>query len=355
MASVTARSLSTGLTAAIIAAVAMSVTAAPGAIAAEPTPAAKAVIDYDTAGVKLSKPFRVAYLAECAQNTYCQARLKGVEDAAKKFGFEFKLFDANFNPADQLKQVQNSLAENFDGFIFAPTAAAPACSMWKQFLVPTGKPVVTVDLPMCGDIDYTAGLAGTVTMQRQGFFDAHVENAFASCKEPCKVAAVGGFVGSDLFNLWENAIKNAAAKYPNAKVVVDQPGNFDPRTTLRVIQDGLRAHPDISVVISPWDDMTRGAEQAITSVGKKPGTDVRIYSIGGTKDAVQRVKDGIYNSTSILLPYEESYYGAVALAMALDGKPVNAYIDEALLPTVTNGPGSIFITKENADKFSPNY
>jgi ABC-type sugar transport system substrate-binding protein len=82
---------------------------------------------------------------------------------------------------------------------------------------------------------------------------------------------------------------------------------------------------------------------------------VRIYSIGGTKDAVQRVKDGIYNSTSILLPYEESYYGAVALAMALDGKPVNAYIDEALLPTVTNGPGSIFITKENADKFSPNY
>jgi hypothetical protein len=33
--------------------------------------------------------------------------------------------------------------------------------MWKQFLVPTGKPVVTVDLPMCGDIDYTKGLAAT--------------------------------------------------------------------------------------------------------------------------------------------------------------------------------------------------
>jgi ABC-type sugar transport system substrate-binding protein len=192
-------------------------------------------------------------------------------------------------------------------------------------------------------------------MQRQAFFDAHVDNAFASCTGPCEVAAVGGFVGSDLFNLWEKAIQNGVAKHPNVKVVVDQPGNFDPRTALRVIQDGLRAHPDISVIISPWDDMTRGAEQAVTSAGKKPGVDVRIYSIGGTKDAVQRVKDGSYNSTSILLPYEESYFGGVALAMALEGKPVNAYIDEALLPAVVDGPGSVFITKDNADKISPNY
>ena len=326
-----------------------------GAAVAETTAAAQAVIAYDKAGQKLAKPARIAYLAECAQNAYCQARLHGIEDAAKKFGFEIKLFDANFSPADQLKQVQNAAAEKFDGYILGPTASAPACSMWKQFLVPTGKPVVTVDLPMCGDVDISKGLAATVTMQRQAFFDAHVETAFASCTEPCKVAAVGGFVGSDLFNLWETAIKKGLTKYPKVSVVVDQPGNFDPRTTLRVIQDGMNAHPDITVIISPWDDMTRGAEQAITSLGKKPGVDVRIYSIGGTKDGVQRVKDGVYNETSILLPYQEAYYAGVAMAMALEGKPVDGYIDEALLPVVTEGPGSIFITKSNADKFSPVY
>lgn len=101
--------------------------------------------------------------------------------------------------------------------------------------------------------------------------------------------------------------------------------------------------------------MTRGAEQAITSLGKKPGTDVRIYSIGATKDGIDRVKSGVYNETTALLPYQESYYGAVALVMALQGKPVNAYIDEALLPVITDGPGSIFITTENAGKLSPNY
>ena len=40
--------------------------------------------------------------------------------------------------------------------------------------------------------------------------------------------------------------------------------------------------------------------------------------------------------------------------MALEGKPVNGYVDEAELPAVTK-LGSIFVTKKNADQFKPNY
>lgn len=315
----------------------------------------EAVVAFDKTAKKLTKKIRIAYLSECGQNAYCTARLNGIKAAAAKYGFEFKDFAANFSPAAQLKHVQNATVEKFDGYILAPTAAAAACSMWKRYLVPTGKPVVSIDLPMCGDATYTKGLAATVTMQRQAYFNAHINNAFASCKKSCKVAAVGGFLGSDLFNLWEAAIKSGAAKYPNVKVVVDQPGNYDPRTAFRVIQDGLRAHADISVVVSPWDDMTRGVERAIKAAGKKPGSDVRIYSIGGTKAGLKQVMSGAYNGTTLLLPYEESYYGAVALIMALSGKPINGYIDEAKLPAVTKGPGTIFITKMNAAKVTPNY
>ena len=317
--------------------------------------AAKAVLEFDKSGTKPTKKYRIAYVTECVQNPYCQARLQGLKDAAAKYGFDFKIFDANFNPAEQLKQAQNAVAEGFDGYLFAPAASAPGCSTWKQFLVPTGKPVVSLDLPMCGDADYTAGLAATVTMQSQSYFDAHLENAFASCSGPCKSAAIGGFVGSDLFNFWEAAIKKAADKHKNVTVVVDQPGNFDPATALRVMQDGLRAHPDIQVAVSPWDDETRGIAQAIDNAGKKAGTDVRIYSIGATKDGVEKVKQGTYTGVTVLLPWEESYYAAVALVMALEGHPVNGYVNEADLPRVTDGPGTVFITKANADKFSPNY
>jgi ABC-type sugar transport system substrate-binding protein len=226
--------------------------------------------------------------------------------------------------------------------------------MWMRFLKPTGKPVVTLDVPMCKDADYTPGVAATVTMVRQAFFDAHVDFAFRSCQGACKVAAIGGFTGSDLFTIWERAIAQGEAKFPNVQVVSDQPGNFDPRVASRVIGDVLRAHPDLDIVISPWDDMTRGAQQAIEAAGKQPGTDVRIYSTGATKVGVERVAQGAWNETSIFLPFEESYYAAVAMMMALAGQPLNAYVNEAELPAVTD-LGSIHVTRENAARFEPNY
>jgi ABC-type sugar transport system substrate-binding protein len=316
--------------------------------------AASKVLAFDKSAPKPAKKYRVAYLAECTDNPYCATRLKGIREAAKKYGFEFKVFDANFTPQAQLRQVQDAVAQGFDGYVFAPVAAAPGCAMWKSLLKPTGKPIVTLDVPMCKDPDYTPGVAGTVTMVRQKFFNDHVDNAFRSCTAPCKVAAIGGFTGSDLFTLWERAIAQGEAKYPNVKVVSDQPGNYDPRVALRVVGDALRANPDIDVVISPWDDMTRGAEQAIVAAGKTPGKDVRIYSTGATKVGVQRVKQGVWHETSIFLPFEESYYAAVALMMALQGKPVNAYVNEAHMPAVTE-LGSIYVTKSNADAFRPGY
>jgi galactofuranose transport system substrate-binding protein len=312
------------------------------------------VLAFDKTGAKPAKKYRVAYLAECTDNPYCETRLEGIQAAAKKYGFEFKVFDANFTPQKQLAQVQDAVAQGFDGYVFAPVAAAPGCSMWKSLLKPTGKPIVTLDVPMCDDPDYTPGVAATVTMVRQAFFNAHVDNAFRTCTSGCKVAAIGGFTGSDLFKLWERAVAQGKAKFPKVQVVSDQPGNYDPRVALQVIGDALRAHPDIDLVISPWDDMTRGAEQAIVAAGKEPGKDVRIYSTGATKVGLQRVQQGAWNETSIFLPFEESYYAAVALMMALDGKPVNAYVNEAEMPPVIS-LGSLYVTKENAARFRPNY
>jgi ABC-type sugar transport system substrate-binding protein len=327
-----------------------------GQSATEPKhfPATSKVVAFDTTATKPAKKYRIAYLAECTSNPYCAARLKGMQAAASKYGFDFKVFDANFNTQAQLGQVQNAVTQGFDGYVFAPVAAAPGCTMWKSFLKPTGKPVVTLDVPMCQHADYTPGVAATVTMVRQKFFNDHVDNAFRSCKSKCKVAAIGGFTGSDLFTLWERAIEQGKAKFPNVQVVSDQPGDYDPRVALRVMGDALRANPDIDVLITPWDDMTRGAEQAIVAAGKKPGKDVRIYSTGATKAGVQRVQQGAWNETSIFLPFEESYYAGTAMIMALAGKAPNGYVNEAELPPVTK-LGSLYVTKENAARFSPNY
>ena len=329
--------------------------AQPAAAQNQMSAAAKAVVDYDKSGAMPSKHYRIGYLTECVDNPYCLARLAGLKAAAKRFGFEFKIFDAAFSPATQAKVVENAVTEGFDGYLFGPAAAQPGCGLYNRLLKPTGKPVVNIDIAMCGNPDHTPGLAATFTMQGPAHFDEMLDHAFASCKGNCKVAAVGGFVGSDLFTYWENAIKKAAAKHPNVKVIVDEPANFDPRIALKKIQDALLAHPDIDIVISSWDDMSRGVDQAVVAAGKVPGKDVMIFSGGGTNVGVDKVKAGRWASTMAYLPYQEGYYGAAALMMALDGKVLDAYVDEALLPEIVNSTGTQFISKENADKYHPNY
>lgn len=315
-------------------------------------------IAFDKAGEKLKTPASIAYLTECVTNSYCEARLRGMQDAADKFGFTFKIFDANFNPQAQVKHVQNAVQEGFDGYVFAPTADAPACKMWKDYLVPTGKPVVSLDLTMCGDVDYTEGLAGTVTMQSQPYFDFLVENAFKTAcegKEKCKGVSLSGFAGSDLFTRWENAIDNGLAKYPNVEIVSRREARFDPGVARQIVQDALQVNPDLDFVVSHYDDMTMGAAAAIRAAGKTPGQDVQIHSGGGNKTGIAQINNGTFNSVTLQAPYEKSYFAGVAMAMALSGQPVNAYINEKDLPSIADTVGTLIITKDNVAKFTPNY
>lgn len=197
---------------------------------------ATALDKFDQAGVKPKKSYRIAYLTECVDNPYCVARLNGIKDASEKFGMTYKVFDAQWSLIAQTNAAQNAVTEGFDGFIFGPLAGQPSCALWNRTLKPSGKPVVTVTVPMCGDADYTPGLAATINIEGPVHYQELVDYAFATCKTPCKAAAIGGFIGSDLQNYWEGAVKKAAAKYPNVQVVVNEAANFDPRIALKKLR-----------------------------------------------------------------------------------------------------------------------
>jgi len=313
------------------------------------------LIAFDKKGEKLPQKYTIAYLSEGAGNPYLMARLKGMQDVAAKYGFEFKEFTGNWNPEEQLKAVQDAVAQGFDGYLFAPIAAASGYDLYEEYLKPTGKPVVTLDVPMGTDPDYTPGTAAAVMIQSQHFFDGLVEYAFSRAEGPTKVLSLSGFAGSDLYNMWTRATAKMQEKYPNVEVVVEQPANWDPRVAYQVTQDALNANPDITMVVSHWDDMTRGVVQAIEAAGKVPGQDIKIYSDGAQKDALEKLRAGVIEMTAINTPYEESYYAGVAMVMALVGQPLNAFVYEAQLPSVLEGPGSPWLTKDNVDKWQSKY
>ena len=236
------------------------------------------------------KPTGLPICPSAARTPIARHGAAGLEAAAQKYGFTYKRFAANFNPAAQIKQVQNAITEGFDGYLFAPTAAAPACSMWKRHLQPLDEPTVSLDLPMCEDADYSEGLAGDGHHAAAGLLQTRTSITRSHpARSPARVAAVGGFVGSDLFGFWEKAIQQGArrsSRMPRSSWTSRRTSTRAWRS--RRSRTALLAHPDITVILSSWDDMSRGVEQAVEAAGKTPGTDIRIYSIGATRTASPR-------------------------------------------------------------------
>ena len=80
LAGIRKRSRSLSMIATLVIGAAFASSAAHNAPAAEMSPAAKAVVDYDKSGDKPKKKYRIAYLTECVDNPYCLARLAGLND-----------------------------------------------------------------------------------------------------------------------------------------------------------------------------------------------------------------------------------------------------------------------------------
>ncbi|WP_019061955.1 sugar ABC transporter substrate-binding protein [Streptomyces prunicolor] len=313
-------------------------------------------VGYATKGSAAKDKPKIAYIAECASAfAYCQARLKGARKAASHFGADLQLFDANFDSAAQLRQVQDAIQQGYDGYVFSPVTDASGCSDWK-LLKATGKPVATINSPMCGNPDYTTGTVGFVGMQTTDYFKQTFRNAFKTCDGSCTVVAVGGYLGSDLYGRWKKALDAVKAEFPEVTIADAQPASFNPSQALSVVQDALRATPSVNMILSANDDMTFGAEQAVKEAGLTPGDKVKIYSVGGSAKAVKRVASGTWNGTSALLPYDESYYGVTQLMRKLDtGKDTPGFAYLAKAPAIVDGPGTVFITSDKVSRFTPQW
>jgi galactofuranose transport system substrate-binding protein len=307
---------------------------------------------------KAPKTFKIAYVKQDANNPYTIAALNGAKAAAKKYGATLKVYDARFNPTTQVQQFQDAVtaykAHKFDAFLVEPVAGAVVCSIAKN-AIKAGIPISVVNVPLCGVDGYMAGTVGYAGMQLQRYHNAHIENALKSCKAACEAAVITGPVGFENVTKEQKALKQLLPKYPNVKIVSNQATDYSAPDAYKKMRDALTAHPKISLVISGWDDEILGVVQAITQAGKKPGTDVRIYSNGADKTGVGLIKKGQMTATAVLMPREEGQYGIEMLMRYLITKQKTTGTvwlgDSPLVKQL----GSLFVTKANVNRWKPEY
>lgn len=228
--------------------------------------------------------------SENEQNPFRAAETASVKAAAKQAGVARLLYtNANDSQAKQVADVQSMISQGAKAIIVAPLNATGLQPALEQA---AGKniPVVTIDRATAGTPcrDFITFLGSDFTVQGQRSADAM--NVATGGK--AKIVEIQGAYGNSVESQRTQGFADQLKKYPGMVLVAAQTGNWSATDAQKVMEQLLLAHPDIDALYSHADVMTLGAMRAIQQAGKKPGTDVRIVSIDGTKSMVQAIAGG---------------------------------------------------------------
>jgi len=221
------------------------------------------------------------------------AETKSMEDEAAKQGATLIRTNANSQIAKQVTDIQGMLNQGVQLLIVAPLNAdglQPAFEAAKAKKVP----VVTVDRLVTSKpcTDYLTFIGSDFVSQGKRAADAMIKATGGKGNVAILLGSSGNNVTTDRTKGFVDQVNAAGG---GLKVVAQQTGNFARTEGQTVMASLLQAHPEIDAVYAENDEMGVGAVTALRSAGKKPGTDVKVVSIDGTKDAVQLLANGQYN------------------------------------------------------------
>jgi len=274
-----------------------------------------------------AKKYVIAYSQAELVNAWRVTNQKDMEAWGQKLGVKLISLDANQDPAKQLADIQNMLAQKPDALILSPLeskALVPAVKMCADAKVPLFVIDRTIEA-VPGSGIYKTEITQSHVLSGQKLAEKAVELLTKKYGEPRgSVVHVQGMAGAspviDANSGWDQVM----AKYPKIKVVATADAGFTTEGGMKVMEDFLQRFPkgQIDIVRSDYSAMTMGALQAIKNAGR---SELLGYVVGegGHYLAIQAVINGEIARETQTPPY----FGELALKSALTvlgGKSVPA-------------------------------
>jgi ribose transport system substrate-binding protein len=247
--------------------------------------------------------YKVGFAQTESNNPWRIAQTKSMQDEAKKRNWQLVYTDAAGSAAKQVADVNSMIAQKVDAIFLAPREEKPlipAVMAAKR----AGIPVILLDrsvdpsLAKAGE-DYVTFIGSDFIEEgrRAGEWLTKTMNGKANIIE------LQGTTGSSPANDRRTGFANFIKNHPDMKIVASQSGDFARDKGRQVAETLLQSNPTANAIYAHNDEMAIGAIAALEAAGKKPGQDVTIVSIDGTRDALQAIIDGKMGATVECSPF----------------------------------------------------
>lgn len=225
-----------------------------------------------------------------AESAWRTAETQSIKDEAAKRGVDLKFSDAQGKQENQIKAIRSFIAQGVDVIALAPVVSTgwePVLREAKAAKIPVILTDRSVDVT---DPSLFATFIGSDFVEegrRAGRFLAKDTGGKANIVE--LQGTPGAAPAIDRRKGFAEIIK----QNPGMKIIKSQSGDFSRSKGKEVMESFLKSPEgkSITAVYAHNDDMAMGAIQAIEESGRKPGTDIKIVSIDGIKDALQALVD----------------------------------------------------------------
>lgn len=237
--------------------------------------------------------YKVGFSQMESNNPWRIAETKSFHDTAEKCNWDLIATDAAGSAAKQVADVDSMIAQGIDVLFLPPREEKPLIPAVKKAKA-AGIPTFLVDRSVdpnsakAGE-DFVAFLGSDFVDQGRRVAEWTIENFKG---EKGVIVELEGTTGSSPANDRKKGFDERITQDSRFTIVASQTGDFARDLGRQVMETLLQAHPDVNIVYAHNDEMAIGAIQALELAGRKPGEDVTIVSIDGTRDALQAISDG---------------------------------------------------------------
>ena len=237
--------------------------------------------------------YKVGFAQMESNNPWRIAETKSFHDTAESCNWDLIATDAAGSAAKQVADVDSMIAQGIDVLFLPPREEKPLIPAVMKARA-AGIPTFLVDRSVDPNVakageHFVAFLGSDFIDQGKRAAEWLIENFDG---EKGVIVELEGTTGSSPANDRKKGFDDRIAEDGRFEIVASQTGDFARDLGRQVMETLLQAHPDVNIVYAHNDEMAIGAIQALELAGRKPGEEVMIVSIDGTRDALQAIIDG---------------------------------------------------------------
>ncbi len=290
----------------------------------------------ETTGEK--KDYKIAVLLP-GPTGYFVATKEGVDAAAAEYGVTIEYADAQWDASKQLSQAEDFMVKGVDLIALCCVDSGSGEKIVKsaqESNIPVLAFTNAIGSEETGEYAGLVSYVGQNEVNTGAVTGEIAKNLLGEAGG--KAILIEGVPGTTPQINRKKGLEQAL-KGSNIEIIYNQTSNWEKEQALKIVEDLIQKKTEFDMVICQDDNSATGAGQALKEAGMKE--EVKVIGLGGSKDGLQAVKDGVIDGTTYMSAVEEGQLAIETGVKFLNGEKVSPVTEIK----------QVEVTKDNVDEF----